>query len=423
VRYPATPSNSIRDRFQLGNKELWAVSVASGIRSIGFGATWPYMAIFLNQTLGVPVYFVGVIFTLGSIVSIVFSIIGGALADLFGRKKVLLLGSSISGILFLVVALLLSVSAPAVLIIAAFIFTSAGGSLIFPSANALVADVTSPAERTNGYVVYRIMSNLGWAIGPLSGALIYDSGIIWIFTLITVSSVIQGIMVLFLVKDRWKERGKKENLKKTGKISILSFDRFLIIFTVGTFFLTLVSSQFSVTLPVFMKEKIVSVTSYIGLIYAVNGVVVVVGQYPITNFMKKYPEILSMILGAAAYSVGYLLVGFSTSLLDLMGDMVIITVGENLVSPVMNSIVSKIAPRDKLARYLGFMGMMNSSGRAFGPSVGTFLISLYAFNGLRLWSTIDLFGLASIALFFAFSRVLPMISVRPNEHQVEDHSA
>ena len=381
------------------------------------------MAIFLNQTLGVPVYFVGVIFTLGSIVSIVFSIIGGALADLFGRKKVLLLGSSISGILFLVVALLLSVSAPAVLIIAAFIFTSAGGSLIFPSANALVADVTSPAERTNGYVVYRIMSNLGWAIGPLSGALIYDSGIIWIFTLITVSSVIQGIMVLFLVKDRWKERGKKENLKKTGKISILSFDRFLIIFTVGTFFLTLVSSQFSVTLPVFMKEKIVSVTSYIGLIYAVNGVVVVVGQYPITNFMKKYPEILSMILGAAAYSVGYLLVGFSTSLLDLMGDMVIITVGENLVSPVMNSIVSKIAPRDKLARYLGFMGMMNSSGRAFGPSVGTFLISLYAFNGLRLWSTIDLFGLASIALFFAFSRVLPMISVRPNEHQVEDHSA
>ena len=34
---------------------------------------------------------------------------------------------------------------------------------------------------------------------------------------------------------------------------------------------------------------------------------------------------------------------------------------------VMNSIVSKIAPGDKLARYLGFMGMMNSSGRAFGP--------------------------------------------------------
>lgn len=363
------------------------------------------MAIFLNNTLGVPVYFVGVIFTLGSIVSIVFSIGGGALADMIGRKKVLILGSGLSGALFLAVAILLHYSAPTLAIVAVFIFTSAGGSLIFPSANALVADVTSPADRTNGYVVYRIMSNLGWAIGPLSGAFIYDSGIFWIFILITVCSVIQGLMVLFMVKDRWKERGKSENLRKTGKVSIISYDRFLIVFTVGTFFLTLVSSQFSVTLPVFIKGSISIPTSYIGYIYAVNGVVVVIGQYPITNLMKRYPEILSMILGTAAYAIGYLFVGFSSNLVDLMGDMLIITIGENLVSPVMNSIVSKIAPSDKLARYLGFMGMMNSSGRAFGPSVGTFLISLYAFNGLKLWSTMDLFGIAAIALFLAFSRM------------------
>ena len=381
------------------------MSVASGIRSIGFGATWPYMAIFLNNTLGVPVYFVGVIFTLGSIVSIVFSIGGGALADMIGRKKVLILGSGLSGALFLAVAILLHYSAPTLAIVAVFIFTSAGGSLIFPSANALVADVTSPADRTNGYVVYRIMSNLGWAIGPLSGAFIYDSGIFWIFILITACSVIQGLMVLYMVKDRWKERRKSESIRKTGKISIISYDRFLIVFTVGTFFLTLVSSQFSVTLPVFIKGSVSIPTSYIGYIYAVNGVVVVIGQYPITNLMKRYPEILSMILGTAAYAIGYLFVGFSSNLADLMGDMLIITIGENLVSPVMNSIVSKIAPSDKLARYLGFMGMMNSSGRAFGPSVGTFLISLYAFNGLKLWSTMDLFGIAGIALFLAFSRM------------------
>ena len=364
------------------------------------------MAIFLNRTLGVPVYFVGVIFTLGSIVSIVFSIGGGALADLIGRKKVLMLGSVISGALFLTVAILLHSSAPTIDIVAVFIFTSAGGSLIFPSANALVADVTSPADRTNGYVVYRIMSNLGWAIGPLSGAFIYDTGIFWIFMLITACSVIQGLMVLFMVKDRWKERRKKESLMKTGKISILSYDRFLIVFTVGTFFLTLVSSQFAVTLPVYIKGSVSFPTSYIGYIYAVNGIVVVIGQYPITNLMKKYPEIISMILGTVAYAIGYLFVGFSSNLLDLMGDMLIITIGENLVSPVMNSIVSKIAPGDKLARYLGFMGMMNSSGRAFGPSVGTFLISLYAFNGLKLWSTMDLFGIAGIAMFLVFSRML-----------------
>ena len=388
------------------NRELWAVSIASGIRSVGFGATWPFMALFLNVELGIPVYIVGIVFTLGSLVSIVFSLLGGGLSDYIGRKKVLLTGSLISSSLYLTMAVLLGIGASAISLVAVFIFTSIGGSLIFPSANALVADVTKEDERTNGYVVYRIMANLGWAIGPLSGSLLDEHGIIWIFLLVTVCSAAQGIIVLALVKDRWKERRRLEKLDSPGKISILSYDRFLLVFTAGTFFVTLVSSQFSVTLPVYAGLKVGLLQHQLGYIYAVNGVVVVLGQYPITNLMKRFPEILSMIMGAVAYSVGYLLVGFSTTLVDLMLDMVIITLGENLVSPVMNSIVSKIAPRDKLARYLGFLGMVNSSGRAFGPSVGAFFLSVFAFQGLKVWSSIDLFGAVAIIAFLVFTRMV-----------------
>lgn len=390
----------------LGNRELWAVSIASGIRSVGFGATWPFMALFLNKTLGIPVYVVGIIFTLGSVVSIVFSLLGGGFADMIGRKRTLLLGSAISGVLFLAMGLLLRLEAPVYAIVGVFIFTSVGGSLIFPSANALVADVTRDSERVNGYVVYRIMANLGWAIGPLSGSLIFPAGIFWIFVLITICSLAQGLIVLGLVRDRWTERRRKENLEHRPRGSFLSYDRFLLVFTAGTFMVTLVSSQFSVTLPVYADKAVGLPSSLIGYIYAINGAVVVIGQYPMTNFMKRYPEIASMILGAIAYSIGYLMVGFSTNLPELMLDMVVITLGENLVSPVMNSMVSRIAPRDKLARYLGFLGMVNSSGRAFGPSVGAFFLSIYAFDGLKVWSSIDIFGAIAIFAFLVFSRMM-----------------
>ncbi len=389
----------------LGNRELWAVSVASGIRSIGFGATWPFMALFFNEQLNIPVYVVGIIFTLGSLVSLVFSLLGGGLSDYIGRKKVLLIGSAISSALYLLMAIFLNAGAGALLIAALFVMTPIGGSLIFPSANALVADVTEEKDRTNGYVIYRIMANLGWAIGPFSGALLDVHGIFWIFILVTVCSAIQGVIVLLVVKDRWMERKRREKLDSPGRISFLSYDRFLLVFSMGTFFVTLVSSQFSVTMPVYAGIKVGLPHYELGYIYAVNGVVVVLGQYPTTNFMKRFPEIASMIAGAVAYSIGYLLVGFSTTLLDLMLVMVVITVGENLVSPVMNSIVSKIAPRDKLARYLGFLGMVNSSGRALGPSVGAFFLSIFAFNGLLVWSSIDLFGAASIMAFLAFIRI------------------
>lgn len=391
----------------LRNRELWAISIASGIRSIGFGATWPFMALFLNQTLGVPIYVVGIVFTLGSLVSIIFSIIGGGLSDnLIGRKRTLLLGSLISAILFLSMGLILRMEASVIAIVTLFIFTSVGGSLIFPSANALVADVTNESERVNGYVVYRIMANLGWAIGPLSGSIIYPHGIFWIFILITICSGIQGTIVLLTVRDRWMERRVREHVPERAKLQFLAYDRFLLVFTLGTFFVTLVSSQFSVTLPVYAGLKIGLPSNLIGYIFAVNGAVVVIGQYPITNFMKRYREMTSMTVGAIAYAVGYLLVGFSHNLPALMADMVVITIGENMVSPMMNSIVSKIAPQDKLARYLGFLGMVNSSGRALGPSVGAMFLTIYAFDGLKVWSSVDLFGLLAVLSFLIFSRMI-----------------
>ena len=361
------------------------------------------MALFFQLDLHIPVYEVGIIFTLLSVGSIVFSLVGGALADSLGRKKTLLLGSGAGSALYFAIAIGILIRLPIPTIIAMFVLTSFGGALVFPSAGALIADVTSIADRSRGYVVYRIMANLGWAIGPLTGSLIFNFGIFWIFLLVAISSLIQGIVVLFFVRERGTFR-KRE--KGSGRIQMISFDRFLLVFSAGTFLVTLVSSQFSVTLPLYAGVRAAVPTDLIGYIYAVNGVVVVVGQYPITNFMKRYPDIVSMIAGALAYTVGYLLVGFSTTLPQFMGDMVIITIGENLTSPIMNTVVSRIAPEGKVARYMGFLGMVNSTGRALGPSVGAFFIAIYAYNGLRIWSSVGAFGLLSIVAFAAFARML-----------------
>ncbi|MCL4307556.1 MAG: MFS transporter [Candidatus Thermoplasmatota archaeon] len=361
------------------------------------------MALFFQLDLHIPVYEVGIIFTLLSVGSIIFSLVGGALADSLGRKKTLLLGSGAGSALYFAIAIGILIRLPIPAIIAMFILTSFGGALVFPSAGALIADVTSIADRSRGYVVYRIMANLGWAIGPLTGSLIFNFGIFWIFLLVAVSSLIQGMVVLFFVRERGTYR-KRE--KGSGRIQMISFDRFLLVFSAGTFLVTLVSSQFSVTLPLYAGVKAAVPTDLIGYIYAVNGVVVVVGQYPITNFMKRYPDIVSMMAGALAYTIGYLLVGFSTTLPQFMGDMVVITIGENLTSPIMNTVVSRIAPEGKVARYMGFLGMVNSTGRALGPSVGAFFIAIYAYNGLRIWSSVGAFGLLSIVAFMAFARML-----------------
>ena len=360
------------------------------------------MALYFEEVLGIPISVVGIIFTLGSVVSIVFSLIGGGFADFIGRRNTLILGSAISFLLFSSMSFIIQDKTLVVPVVILFILTSMGGAFVFPSASALVSDVTDEKERVNGFVVYRILANLGWAVGPLAGSIIIVYGIHWIFILVSACSILQGVIVAVFIRGRIRSKGYRE-VREKRKFGILAFDRFLLLFSFGTFFLTMVASQFSVTLPLYAGIFMNIPSSSIGYIYAVNGALVVIGQYPITNALKRFSDMVPMVLGTVFYSLGYLSVAFAGNLYGLMVSMAIITVGENMTSPVMNSVVSKIAPEDKVARFMGFLGMTNSTGRALGPSIGAFLISAFLKNGIFVWLTVDIFGVLAVLIFIIFS--------------------
>lgn len=388
----------------LDNRILWIISAASSIRSIGYGATWPYMAIFFHVQLHISIIIVGLIFTALAILSMLFSILGGALADLIGRRKTIIIGSISGFFLYLAISLFFKLNMPELIIIATFVFTSFSGSLVFPSASALVSDVTRPEQRYLSYSIYRVMANLGWAVGPVIGSMVYNSGMFWLFLLVAVANLIQFAIVAFLIKE--KDILVKWTAKRSeGKFNLLSFDKYLIIFSIGTFLITIVASQFSVTLPTFSVSNIGIKPSDIGFIFMVNGLVVVIGQYPMTTLLRRFSDVTIMMVGALFYAVGYFLVGLSPNLFWLIIDMIVITAGENLTSPGINSVVSKIAPKDKVARYMGFVGMVNSTGRAIGPSIGTVLMFLFAYSGLMIWSFIGVFGAAAIVILASFSKI------------------
>jgi DHA1 family multidrug resistance protein B-like MFS transporter len=383
--------SSVRNSLMFNKRELWAVSIASMIRSIGFGMSWPFLAIFLNVELHIPIYIVGLLFTLSTLSSIAFSIIGGGLSDYLGRKTMLLIGSVIGALIYGGLAFLIFHSYPVILVEILFVFSSISGAIVFPAASALVSDVTEESERTMAYSIYRIMSNVGWAIGPLTGAFVYDYGMYIIFIILSITNVLQFIVILFYIS-----RKKKKSSRLRARGNFLVYDKYLFAFSIGTFLVTVLSSQFSVTLPVYSDKAIGIPASSLGYIYAVNGTIVVVGQYPMSWIMRRVSDIKVMMVGSLFYSIGYVLVGFSGTLLDLMIDMVLITIGENFTSPGMNSVVSKIAPSGKTGIYMGFLGMVNSTGRAIGPSLGSVFLFLYAYNGPEVWLSLCSFGLMAI---------------------------
>ncbi len=356
------------------------------------------MAIFFNRDLGIDIFYVGIIFTALAISGSIFSIIGGHLSDRIGRKNTLLIGSFYGVIVYFTIAYFVAFSYPTIYIVGIFISSSIGGAFVFPSTSALVADVTREENRRMAYSIFRIMANAGWAIGPLTGGYLSSINIVWIFVLVGITGIFQISIVVFGLKGLPKNFG----MRMKG----IAVDKRMALFAAGTFFTIVVASQFSVTLPVYATQGIGIPTIDLGYIFAVNGVVVVAGQYPMSWILRRLNNVDVMIIGSAFYSLGYFMVAFSPNIYWLMFDMLFITTGENLTTPGMNTVVSLIAPKDKVGRYMGFLSMTNSGGRAIGPSIGSFFLSIFAFDGLRVWGSIASMGLISISILFIFLTVV-----------------
>lgn len=386
-------------RFEPG---IWVITVVGLLNAAGFSISVPFLALYLYQDRSVSMTMVGAIILSSGLFSALAQMYSGVLTDRFGRRP-MLLGTVLAGVfLQLAMAGLVAVSAPVVYIALAFTCVRAALMMGRPAFSAIVADTAPKHRLTESYGLLRVGQNVGWAMGPAAGGYLAASlSYSWLFVFAGLMGAVTLVVVLFSVR----ESATSFSGSAGGVRSLLSggLGRSFIEFIALGMLIFLVMGQMISTLSVYTVDHAGFSTAQYGLLLTLNGVLVVLLQYPVTRAMGRTTIAAALVTGCVLYGVGYLTFSWVGGMPLAMVGMAVVTLGEVVLAPTTLAVVAELSPSNWRGRYMGLYGLGETVGHALGPMVGGVLLDAFPSQPLFIWGTIFLLALAAAVGFYLWN--------------------
>ncbi|MEM0448710.1 MAG: MFS transporter [Methanomassiliicoccales archaeon] len=378
------------------DKRIWALFLGRIISATGFSIVIPFLSIYFHYELGVPMTTVGLVFLVSTGAGAIGQILGGEVADRYGRRRIMILAMASRAAIFLGISIIIAMSNDFLSIAALVTCSSFVGSLFEPASNAMVADVVEPSRRLEAYGLMRIGQNVGWTLGPLLGGILALWGYSTLYLLTALCCAAVAMLVALFVRESSRRDLQRRRISLKDIKELRNQATPFLLFSFFSIFLWLVMAQMSSVYSVFAVGKVgISVTE-VGYLYALNGIMVVLIQLPIAHYIVRFRMSTVTAAGALIYALGYLSVALAVDFWALAGSMVVITMGEIITSPSSMNLVANMSPESERGRYMGLFGLFTSTGWSLGPSVGGVLYDAFSSKPLLLWG-----GVASFAIFSA----------------------
>ncbi len=386
---------------------IWALFATSVISAIGFSVTMPYMSLYLNNILKMPMTIVGAILMTAQVIGATFGLYGGELSDKFGRRYIMIRSLLGRFILFILVGVLIMRWHGIYIIFIFLILNSILFSFYIPASQAYVADLTSESERLPAYGLLRMGGNLGWALGPALGGLLATIDYAYLFFVTAACMLIATIVLIKYCGESLSHKKININQKPSLDINLkeifsVVYDRKFFAFTIISFSIFIVWGQLVSPLSIYTVNRVGITKSQLGILFSINGFMVAIFQYFITHLIPAKKEVSALCVGSLIYSAGYLSLGFARGFSFLILSMVVITIAEMVITPSSQSYASKIARPQNRGRYLAFYNLSQTFGWAFGPLIGGILLDIFPGRSIFIWLIISIIALYSAIGFFFF---------------------
>lgn len=386
------PRLRVRPRGGVGrfDRVLWALVVSQGIASAGFSLGLPFISLYLHRERGLPMTVVGAIALANGVVSSLGRVAGGELADRVGRRPALLGAVGWRVVLFLGLAALVATEGPVWAIAGVYLAVRITGALAMSAITALVADVAEAGRRVEAYGLLRVGGNVGWAAGPALGGLMASRLPYWTLFGAT-AALTAGALGLLARHVRNVGGAVGDTEPPVGAREVLADRRFLG-FVVLSLLVFVVAGQLVSTLSVFTVDRLGLSEAHFGGLLTLNGLLVVVLQYPLARAVAGLPRRGLLVGGSLLYGLGYLAFGFLRTYPLLFLAIGVVTVGEMLFAPSALAVTADLAGERKRGQYFGAYGLAETLGWSLGGFVGGVLLDAFRTWPPGTWGTVAALG-------------------------------
>jgi dipeptide/tripeptide permease len=321
----------------------------------------------------------------------VLPILGGALADRYGYRRMLMVAFALLTAGYFATGFMTTYA----LIFLALLVMATGSGLFKPIISGTIARTTDETNSAFGFGIYYWMINVGAFLAPLVVSVL--KGFSWRYVFIA-SSLYTALMLLptlFVFTDPPRPQSTKK-LKDVlmGAVDVLGDARFMLMIVIYSGFWILYFQQFGSILwylGAFVDRAPVS-QAITGLLHAVGlpwtfvfdaehvtvidaGMIILL-QVVVSRFVKNRPALPTMVTGMAIGGLGFVFLAASQNAWMFAAGIAVFAIGEMTAHPKYYSFVGLVAPADRKAVYMGYAFLYGVFGSLLGASLGS---RLYAY--------------------------------------------
>ena len=343
-------------------KEIYVLFFGRVVTNLG-AMVWPMLTMIMSQKLGMDASTIAAVMVLAGIVMVPANVFGGKLADRFNKKKIIVCFDILSIICYIVCGLVQL----SYITIGLFFIAGIGQNLEGPSYNALLADLSTTADREKAYSLMYLGGNLGLVLSPTIAGLLFKNYLWLSFMISGVAIGCSTVLIALKIQDITPEKDTSEESvyqKSKSDVSIftvLKENKVVVLFCVAIALYYAAYHQYGYLMPLDMgKVHGENGAAIYGTVSSLNCIVVVIFTPIITGMFRKIINTRKILIGQALVLVGYVVfLMFLGRIAFYYIAMLLFTWGEIFTTISEGPYTSTRMPASHRGRINGFNSVLN----------------------------------------------------------------